>query len=776
MLNRKLLLLLLSLFSLVIQAAQVFDPNEEYLITCYDTKTGGIEVATSGSFPLMYNSSVNKNTERVFWKIKEEQSGKYSIKNTTTNQYIGYLADNYDSRYIKLVSALDAQNSTTLFTFNPVTKDGLEYYAIVSVANPEHIFNKRGSGVVGTFECKNRDYDNNELFILKKKSSLPAEFQNGNGRLSTYLNSITLNGNSLALDETERIYYYSLPLSQINTDVDLKIEFETKSTNYTLKLDGQEFSNGTLFTFNNVEANKQYEIKVFQNGSVTDTEYLIFTGLPIVQLYSTNTLSDSFQKGQICVHEPDKSIAYELFDAEIRYRGASSLSRQKKAFAIKVKDTAGKNLDVSFFGLREDKYWILDAMAVDKGRVRNRVCTDLWNDFSAAPYHKSSEPEMVNATRGLYVEVFLNDKYWGLYCMTERVDRKQLKLKKFKESPLQVRGVLYKTFDWSYAGMMGYVPRVGPNPNYSLASYSNSSLTWDGHEMEYPDVGDGEPIDWKPLYDVVKFVAQSSNTDFINNIAKQVDLPVWLDYYLMMELILATDNHGKNEYLYMYDITGNRMLGIAPWDMDGTLGRTWGSGTVAAAQDYTRYIINNEHGEHNLFRRLKETNASGFNDLLKKQYDKFRFTYFSPESLSKRFEDYKNLFDQTGATTREIKRWNGADGISLNFDEELAYLKKWVVDRSNYLNQQYGPPESIDNSKESVIAANYLFYPNPVSGTLNICNVVQGTPVLVYSQYGTLVYSQKAEETNISVDFSDYPSGCYYLKIGENRGKVIMKY
>ena len=35
--------------------------------------------------------------------------------------------------------------------------------------------------------------------------------------------------------------------------------------------------------------------------------------------------------------------------------------------------------------------------------------------------------------RGEVVEVYLNDEYRGIYCFTECMDRKQLKLKKFDQ-------------------------------------------------------------------------------------------------------------------------------------------------------------------------------------------------------------------------------------------------------------------------------------------------------------------------------------------------------
>lgn len=71
--------------------------------------------------------------------------------------------------------------------------------------------------------------------------------------------------------------------------------------------------------------------------------------------------------------------------------------------------------------------------------MRNRLCMDLWNSFSPVPYI-NDEPDAINGTRGKFVEVLVNGKYQGLYCLSEKIDRKQLKLKKDYEDG----GVLFK--------------------------------------------------------------------------------------------------------------------------------------------------------------------------------------------------------------------------------------------------------------------------------------------------------------------------------------------
>lgn len=580
-----------------------------------------------------------------------------------------------------------------------------------------------------------------------------------------YLKTFTLDKKEL-IQSNDNQCYFSIPYDKEESSACLTVNFEGKRAGYRIKINNKEVISGQDFVFDNATTTSGHTIEVINNNTIVASTKLIFTSLPIVQLYRNNNYwSSEFAKGKIRVNEGSKTstLTGELLNAEIRYRGASALHQAKKSFAIKLKDENYNSVEREFFGLRNDNYWILDAMAVDVSRMRNRVSTDLWNDFSTDPYYKKQEKSMVNGTRGHYVEVFIDDTYWGLYCMTERIDRKQLKLKKYQEDTKTIRGVLYKSTTWTFSTMLGYIPNVGPDTEYNLPSYSNNSISWEGYDVKYPDLEDGEPIDWKPLYDAVNFAGRMSNVPFKNNVANYFDFPVWADYYLFIELIMATDNHGKNCYLSVYNKEEDKKMLITPWDLDGVFGRQWDASKVDAPQDFTKYLVRVEHGEHNLFRRLKERNFNGFNDLLKKRYDELRSNFFSDESLISRFETYADMFDHSGASYREYDRWG------VDIAKEMNYLKSWIQERVSYLNEQYGDPASVPT-----LDSKLKIYPNPVSDLLYIDNVEPGTLVYLYSELGICIHSEEAKASSLTIDFSTYSSGRYYLSTGE-QGKVIIK-
>ena len=88
---------------------------------------------------------------------------------------------------------------------------------------------------------------------------------------------------------------------------------------------------------------------------------------------------ENYIKGEITIYDKEKRTEdNELanFFCKVRYRGSSSLKYDKKSLAIKLIDVEGEDLDANVFGIRKENDWILDAMAIDRIRMRNRVLFD----------------------------------------------------------------------------------------------------------------------------------------------------------------------------------------------------------------------------------------------------------------------------------------------------------------------------------------------------------------------------------------------------------------
>ena len=405
--------------------------------------------------------------------------------------------------------------------------------------------------------------------------------------------------------------------------------------------------------------------------------------LPVIELTYNEARfnSNTFIAGQMVYHSTDSICR---FNCTVRRRGGTSLDYDKPNYAIKFYDEDGNSLDVGFLGMRKDNNWILDGMAADHAKMRNRVSMDLWLDYSHPPYHQAEKPKAINGYRGKYVEVYANGRYMGLFCLMERVDRKQLKVKKFvteEDGSSSHRGLVYKVINGKKTRTpYFYWQQITPNP---------ASSYYDGVQCEYPNVKDGEPWSWDPLRKNIYYLAGYTGTTFYYYIGKYFDLPVFFDFMLLLDLLYAYDNVGKNYYCWYYDqSSSDQRLGITPWDLDAT----WGRDVTATRVSPTSDLSN----KTNFHTRMSE-HYKGYADTLSTHYAELRDSLWSEQSLLGYFDRYFDLLGRTGAWERELERWKDTNCKVRELTPEQEYIHEWIHERLIYLDSIYGyiPPAAI---------------------------------------------------------------------------------
>ena len=695
---RKLYLLTLTMLcATFLQAAPRLEAGKRYHIVCQQFTQGCVtDGATAGQNTPVYYQPQATTGDETWWYFTQEDEGVYSIKNAKTGQYVTYDGVRSDSpqlrRYVSMTDRKDGNNSLW-----QIVRQESGIYVIRSVSHNDHLWDVRVSSYcVGTYSNGGYGSSNQRFYFADEQGhrvaeELPAKtdpLTNATGR-------ITIDGRDLAYAESMGIYLCPLPQKSFGGSVTAKIAYTQKPGCSLLSINGTDVEPDASYTFSDIRGGKTWHFAVTTADGQKTNRAVTFTTLPVVVLQGS--FGYDYSEGYIIVNETDKASSGVL-NMKAKWRGGitNGDDKHKRNYHVKLVDDEGNKLDKKFFGLREDNSWILESCQVDMLRIRNRTLTDLWNDFAAPPYYIDQEKKAKTGSRGQFVELILNGEYRGIYCMTEAIDRKQMKLMKYDEEKGVVHGQLWKSKNWSYAVFMGHHPDNASYPGTKPRNYSNTSESWDEYYVKYPDFEDyGYTTDWSTLYDAVNFVCTSSNLDFSNHFAEYFDLPVVMDYYILMETILATDNHGKNMYFGVYDKQTDKKITFAVWDLDATCGQRWDDGYyhwngMRPEQNYATYIINNEHGDYNIFRRLRNTNANDFKMQVRLRYRDLRQSYLNTESILNRFRAYLELFKTGGADLREYGRWSydsDVAGHALDFDTEMAYLEDWFTRRMNYLDK-----------------------------------------------------------------------------------------
>ncbi len=389
--------------------------------------------------------------------------------------------------------------------------------------------------------------------------------------------------------------------------------------------------------------------------------------------------------------------------------------------------------NVSLLGMRSDDDWNLQAMYNEPLRVRSKTNNDLWRLINTLHY-QNSEPGAINGIKMRYIELFINDAYQGVYCLSERVDRKQLRLKSHNGN---IRGELYKGISW------------GASTFSSLPAFDNNSLLWGGFEYKHPK----EETDWTSLYDLVDFVMNAPSAAFYQDYANRFDPDNLVDYFIFLNLLRATDNTGKNICIAKYD--ANSKYFYVPWDLDGAFGTIWDGSNAP----YTDDILSN--GFYN--RLMFDCGANGFREKLKNKWLALRSTVITENYLMALFAENHNVLVQNGIYERESMVW---PDFVLD-DSALDYMSGWIADRLDYLDMKFTEtcvPMSADGPKND--GKMFHIYPNPTADVMYMeSEFFSEFDVFVYNNLGQVVLQESAHPTPKAINLAHLENGIYFVRV-----------
>ncbi|MGI4862888.1 MAG: CotH kinase family protein [Janthinobacterium lividum] len=427
----------------------------------------------------------------------------------------------------------------------------------------------------------------------------------------------------------------------------------------------------------------------------------------------------------------------------IEFRGAYSQTFPKKSYELSLwADTLGAtDNDLPLLGMRDDNKWNLQALYNDQLRLRMKVANELWQEIDQV-YYQAKEPDAKNGIDMAYTEVFINDSYQGIYALTERIDRKQLKLKKYANNTIM--GELYKGTTADVADAFASAP-----------AFNNNSLSWGGFEYKEPS----EQTDWTNLHDFVDFVATSPDSVFYAQYQSRLDLANAVDYYLFLNLMRATDNTGKNIYVAKYK--PGEPYYYAPWDLDGVLGNDWSG---------TNVNITNDLLTNGLYTRLlNDYSAAGFREALVKRWASLRTSIITEAHIKAEIDANSAYLLRSNVYEREHQAWP-----EYAYDAaQLTYPDNWLVARIAYLDGIFSAATM--GTAGATEAEAMQVFPNPASGYLSVVFKAGPCQLSIQDMQGRQVLQTTLLETYTTLDISALPKGLYLAHLKSPTATVTKK-
>lgn len=467
------------------------------------------------------------------------------------------------------------------------------------------------------------------------------------------ITSLNFNGNTLFFDPSTQTFYYSLIAGDPGA-FDPPIEFDANGFSVKLAV-GPTAINSEIISSNTSLTIIAYNEEYFSQYS------LICTTLPLMNITCSEEISEaqSYMHMHLFDNQSTSVIHNTYSDGSIHVRGGTTRRFPKKGYRISL--TQNQNDDTpnkcNLLNLRNDDDWLLYAAYNDQEKIRNVFSSNLWK-YSCA---LDNSLGINNGMEYKYIELFMNNEYYGLYALGYPIDEKQFEIKKESNTDF-----LYKKIDWQIE------ENLDPNSTEPVEGYkckSTSSNTW------------------LPLRSYFATI----NSDSIENNAilyDSIDIDNAIDIFLFFDLIQGADNitptSNKNLYIVAKKQLNSYKILFTPWDMDISWGTDFeDTETIPYAFEPSESRFMGNGGIVPLIER-DDPDIWG---LIRKKYKSLRSGAWSDDAMNLLIDRFEDDIFNSGAYARDMERW--PDGIYANPNEKLSNFRNYVMERLYYMDIYY---------------------------------------------------------------------------------------
>jgi hypothetical protein len=415
------------------------------------------------------------------------------------------------------------------------------------------------------------------------------------------------------------------------------------------------------------------------------------------------------------IHNGSDSVNYisdprNQYDGRIaiEIRGASSTMFPKKSYTIETQNEDGSNNNVPLLGMPSENDWVLYAPYSDKTLLRNVISFRLYDQFG------------LWSPRTRYVNLYLNEQYQGIYVLMEKIkqDRSRvdiLPLSPDANSPVDISGgYILQTDRTDNLAPEEYwtTPTIPPYPGFPRNHFEY-------YDPEFFDLSVQQSTyirNWMNSLDLVMKASYFDQEE--TGYRKYLDVNSFVDYFIFHELNKDVDAYRLSAFFYKRnDIYGGKLVAGPPWDYNLTYGNMDYGGdiretygwlyTKSASMYWWKRLMEDEWFKNKVYCRWEELNESlGSAAYIHSLIDSSIAVMAS--SIDKNFQRWPILGSYV---------WPNFF-IGDTYEEEISFLKNWVNDRVDWLDNQWSglcDPTAITEEIPD-LDEELRIYPNPSSG------------------------------------------------------------
>ncbi len=338
-------------------------------------------------------------------------------------------------------------------------------------------------------------------------------------------------------------------------------------------------------------------------------------------------------------------------NGSIRLRGNGSSVFEKVSYRVTLDSEA------NLLGLRTDNDWILHAPYRDNDKIRNVFLMNLWTQSCGT----NNSFGVVNGIEYRWVELFLNDRYWGIYALGYPLDAKQLRLRDPETE------FIAEIYSWTSPELIEEL--------YLYSAY--------GYVLKGTFTDEQASDHYLKLREVNAHWAAADTAAIL----AETDLPSAIDTFLLTRFMQGTDHvKSKTGEIYNFFLSfkktadGSVLLMFTPWDLDMTFGicidstlqMPWFTKYRVLSSDDNSYVM-----KYNPAAVLERAGDERITEMMRARWQELRATSWSDEAIDAAIEYHRTALWDSGAMLREQSRWPDAPYEG----DELAYFKTYVHER-----------------------------------------------------------------------------------------------
>lgn len=473
------------------------------------------------------------------------------------------------------------------------------------------------------------------------------------------------------------------------------------------------------------------------------------------------------------------------FIAGIEFRGSTSQGAPGFYFLpnIPVKmpygfeiwtDTSGKKTaELSLLNMASESDWVLNASYNDRTFLRDYLAQHLAKKMGLL----SSDVK--------YIELIINEQYQGVYLFMEKIKQGKNRV------PIDKLHLTDTSGD-NLTG--GYILKFDKNTGSSQnMSFSSNYVTPLGNSkpqflIDYPkkDSLVSQQFNYiKGIFGTFeKNLSEENPTDPSAQYRRMMDIPSFVDYFLVNELSKNVDAYRLSTYFYKErDSKGGKIKMGPVWDYNLSFGNA----------DY--YNGNNANGWiFNIVNEIPEITKDGtqapfwwgklmgdtvYVNKLKSRWFQLRKTIFNTNYINQQIDSVQTVLQEPLA--RNFQRYplfgkyiwpNGFVGANMN--QEIAYLKDWFPKRISWIESKIQLLSPLILSKEEEpFVFDVQVFPNPVQDKLQVSYQINADAEIdlsIYDLSAQYVLAQNLGKQLMGshstwIDISRLPSGIYVLSL-----------